>query len=120
MAWDSTRPVPWRRLVNDWLIYVGIMAVVFLIVFRDRLSVGPFAGLLISGPLYLMIGAVLAKFGYQRRTLREIRAAATSAAASSSTSGRSTTGTTGAARSRPAPTSRTGGGRPRAGSKRRR
>ena len=38
MAWDSTRPVPWRRLIRDWLLYVGVVIVIFLIIFRDRIS----------------------------------------------------------------------------------
>jgi hypothetical protein len=118
MAWDPNRPVPWRRLVREWAIYVVVMAVIFLIFFNDRLTPGPFVGLLLSGPVYVAIGAVLAKFGYQRATLREARAvgrarnqqrAAAAAAAEP------------APRSRPAPTKRTGGGanRPTASSKRR-
>ena len=27
MAWDATRPVPWKRLIKEWAIYAGIMAV---------------------------------------------------------------------------------------------
>ena len=59
MAWDATRPIPWQRLLRDWLIYVGIMAVVFAIALRDDLSAGPFLGLLASGPIFLVIGGVL-------------------------------------------------------------
>ena len=73
MAWDSSRPVPWRRLIREWLIYVGVMAVVFVLFFRDNGLAGIFAGLLVSGPLYLAFGTVLAKFGYQRKTLKELR-----------------------------------------------
>ncbi len=40
MAWDSSRPVPWRRLIREWLIYVAIMAAIFLIFFRDDNLVG--------------------------------------------------------------------------------
>jgi|GEM_PF-930423 hypothetical protein len=58
---------------------------------------GAIAGLLVSGPLYLIIGAVMAKFGYTRQRLR--RAAAPAPAPSTE---RATP------RSRPAPTSRTG------------
>ena len=32
MAWDSSREVPWRRLVREWLLYVAIMAVVLVVV----------------------------------------------------------------------------------------
>lgn len=73
MAWDSTRPVPWQRLIREWLIYVAVMAALFVLFFRDNGLVGILAGLLVSGPLYLAFGYVLAKFGYQRKTWRELR-----------------------------------------------
>lgn len=74
MAWDSTRPVPWQRLLREWFVYVAVMAVVFTIFFRDSGDlVGIFAGLLVSGPLYLGFGFVLAKLGYQRSTWKELR-----------------------------------------------
>ena len=25
MGWDSSRPVPWQRLVREWLVYAAIM-----------------------------------------------------------------------------------------------
>jgi hypothetical protein len=73
MRWDSSRPVPWERLMREWVLYVGIMAVILYIFFRDQGFVGAAAGLLISGPLYLAIGYVLAKLGYTRKTLKEMR-----------------------------------------------
>lgn len=120
MAWDSSRPVPWRRLVREWLVYVAIMSVLFLVLFRDDPLLGIFAGLLVSGPMYLGLGFVLAKLGYQRKSLRQARAEAQAdrdgprrAASGASTSA--------PARPRPAPTRRTGGGGPvRPGGKRRR
>ena len=72
MRWDSSRPVPWQRLVREWLIYVGIMVAVLVVFFRDSGIVGAIAGLLVSGPLYLLFGFVMAKLGYQRRSLREM------------------------------------------------
>ena len=119
MAWDSTRPVPWRRLVRDWLMYAAIMAAVFLLFFRDDLTAGPFIGLLISGPIFVALGALLAKFGYQRKTLRDLRAetaAREQAAAATSSSGG------GGQRQRPAPTKRTstGPGQAKRGSGKRR
>ena len=71
VAWDSTRPVPWKRLIKEWAIYAGIMAVILMVVFRDGGRLLPIlGGLLVSGPIYFVFGAVLAKFGYQRKTLR--------------------------------------------------
>jgi hypothetical protein len=115
VAWDSSRRVPWQRLVRDWLIYVGLMSIVLIIVSRDRLGIGLFAGLFISGPLFVGIGAVLAKFGYQRKSLRELREAAARERAAAAPAATPT------ARQRPAPTRRTSTGPPRRpGTKRRR
>jgi hypothetical protein len=73
MAWQSDRPVPWKRLMREWVIYALIMAVVFTLFFSDSGLVGALAGLLVSGPLYLALGAVLAKLGYQRKSIKEMR-----------------------------------------------
>ncbi len=109
MAWESTRLIPWRRLLRDWLIYAAIMSIVFTIFYRDRLSAGPFIGLLSSGPLFIGIGAVLAKFGYKRKTLKDLRAETAvreQAKAADMQSGVATR----SGRARPAPTSRTSTG----------
>lgn len=117
MAWDANRPVPWRRLVREWLIYVTIMAAIFAIFFRDQGLVGILGGLLASGPLYLAIGYVLAKLGYQRKQLKELRSEARSAEAAPTSVARETADRP---RSRPAPTKRTGGGTPPNRTKKRR
>lgn len=108
MAWNSSRPVPWRRLVREWLIYIAIASVAFLIILRDQLTLGLFAGLLASGPMYVLFGAVLAKFGYQRKTfkdLRQDRERGTAARARSTAVAPQTI-----TRNRPAPTKRTSTG----------
>jgi len=120
MAWDSSRPVPWNRLIREWLIYAAIMSAVFLIFFRGDNGIGAVAGVLISGPLYLGFGAVMAKFGYQRTRLKDARAAVKKpknvAAESGDTISPDTT------RTKPAPTSRTAGGgnRPKSSSRKKR
>ena len=113
MAWASSRPIPWNRLIREWLIYAAIMSAVFLIFFRGDNMLGAIAGVLISGPLYLGFGAVMAKFGYQRTRLKDIRAS-TGKRADPSHVAADTTDPDGR-RARPAPTSRTAGGgnRPR-------
>jgi hypothetical protein len=118
MAWDSSRPVPWQRLIREWLIYVAVMAVVLLVIFRSSNVIGAFAGLLVSGPLYLLMGFVLAKLGYQRKTLKQMRTPQTETRGSrkkKSKSGDDTDDGSTAEKSRPAPTKRTSGGgnRPR-------
>jgi|SRR6056297_1157826 len=129
MGWDSNRPVPWTRLVREWLIYAAIMTAIFAVFFRDDNVIGAVAGVLISGPLYLGFGAVMAKFGYNRTRLKDIRSAAKESPSSAgpdekrSRSQRSgDTGDESRPRTKPAPTRRTAGGgnRPRSSTRRKR
>jgi hypothetical protein len=108
MAWDPTRPVPWRRLIREWLIYAAIMAAVFVIFFRDGNLLGAMVGLAVSGPLYLLFGAVLARFGYQRKTLKQLRTEREDR--TTGTAGTTDAAATDVRRERPAPTRRTSGG----------
>jgi len=113
VAWDSTRPVDWQRLMREWVVYATIMAAVFLLLFRDGSTVGAIAGVLVSGPLYLAFGFVLAKFGYQRKTLKQLRSEPNerSGKRSGKRSGeQSGTADASSARARPAPTRRTAQG----------
>jgi hypothetical protein len=97
--------VPWKRLIKEWAIYAGIMAAILIVFFRDGGRLLPIlGGLLISGPIYFLFGAVLAKFGYQRKTLAEMRTPR--AAPSGSTSDAPEPGV----RAKPAPTRRTSTG----------
>lgn len=84
------------------------MIVAFLIFLRDTVNGASVLGLAASYPLYLGFGAVLAKFGYQRKTFRDLRNETRVRQSTSTTS--TTTGTTSGTRSRPAPTRRTGTG----------
>lgn len=91
--------------MREWLLYVAIMALVFVLFFRDRNLLGALTGLLISGPLYLGLGAVLAKLGYQRKTIKQMRSEAKAPPAE-----RRETTTAAGPRPRPAPTKRTSSG----------
>lgn len=117
MGWDSSRPVPWQRLIREWVVYAAIMSAVFVIFFRGDNVLGAIAGVLVSGPLYLGFGAVMAKFGYQRQRLKDVRATSRNDASSTESSASDTS-----SRSKPAPTSRTAGGgsRPKSATKRKR
>jgi hypothetical protein len=104
--------VPFRRLFREWLIVAPILAVVLWLLQRDSAALtGSLIGVAVSLPLYLGFGFVLAKLGYQRRALADLRTpratAEPSGAAPSST------------RSKPAPTRRTSGGGTRPNRKRR-
>jgi hypothetical protein len=108
MAWDSTRQVPWGRLFREWLVYAIVMIVVFLLFLRDTVTAGSVLGLAASFPMYLAFGAVLAKFGYQRKTLRDLR---TSSPPSEPRSQSSSDGASiSSSRHRPPPTKRTSTG----------
>ncbi len=121
MAWDSSRPVPWTRLIREWLIYAAIMSAVFIVFFRGDNVLGAIAGVLISGPLYLAFGAVMAKFGYQRTRLRDARRGSSDSTVDTS-SGSPSTIDGAAPRPKPTPTSRTAGGgnRPKSSTRRKR
>ena len=106
MAWDASRPVPFKRLVTEWVVYAAIMVVVFLVLLRDSTSTGGlFIGLAVSLPLYIGLSYVMAKFGYQRKSLAELRtpraAPGNDPAAGSDVGG---------VRERPSPTRRTSAG----------
>jgi len=91
--------VPWRRLVREYVVYAAIMVVVLFLFFRDDGAAGLIGGVLVAGPIYVGLGAAMAKFGYQRKSLKDLRTpqAPTAAATASAP----------AARTRPAPTKRT-------------
>jgi hypothetical protein len=91
--------------MREWLLYVAIMALVFVLFFRERNLLGVLTGLLISGPLYLGLGAVLAKLGYQRKTIKQMRAES-----KAPPEPRRDTARSDGPRSRPAPTKRTSTG----------
>lgn len=112
MGWDSSRPVPFRRLLREWLIFAPILVAALWLMQGDNSSFGTaLVGVIASLPLYLGLGFVLAKFGYQRRTLADLR----TPRASSEPADDPTAST----RPKPAPTRRTAGGANRTNRKRR-
>lgn len=68
--------VPWGRLSREWLVYAVVMIIAFVVFLRDSVSGGSVLGLAASYPLYMLFGGFLAKMGYQRKTLRDIRSQA--------------------------------------------
>ncbi len=114
MAWNSANPVAWKRLFIEWAVIGGVVAGVSLFVTDNRKAASYFA-IILGGVVYIGLGGVLAKFGYQRKTLRQIRAEAAAAPARSVGRNPSPSG-----RPRPAPTSRTSGGTGKSSQKKRR
>lgn len=109
MSWDPRRRVPWRRLVLEWAV-VAVAMVLITVVWSDGPLPDALATVALGGVLYAALGVLMAKFGYQRTTLRRLRDGR--ASASPRSAGTSSSQTT-AVRPRPAPTRRTGGGTPR-------
>ncbi len=112
MPWDASRTVPWRRLVREWALFAAILTLIFGLI--AKAPAASYVGLAASFPLYLAFGAVLAKFGYERKSLAQLRSArpprAGSPAAQSAAS---------VPRAKPAPTRRTSTGPQRPASKQR-
>jgi hypothetical protein len=103
--------------MREWLIYVGIMAAVLVVFFRDSGIIGALAGLLVSGPLYLFFGYAMAKLGYQRRSLKEMGTPRAKPSKEPDSGGDTASSSE---KRRPAPTKRTSGGGNRPKSKPRR
>ena len=108
MAWDSSRAVPWKRLLIEWVVVVAGIVLVSAVWGDAKPGELVFAAVF-GGAIYLLFGAVMAKLGYARKSLRDLRAQAEQrAAASRAAAGGGSQGT--ATRSRPAPTKRTSSG----------
>jgi hypothetical protein len=105
MAWNSANPVAWKRLFIEWLVIGAVVSFVSLFITKNR-DAGSYIAIVLGGFVYLGLGGILAKFGYQRKTLKQIRAEA------AATPPRQVGSTAGSAsqRQRPAPTSRTSTG----------
>jgi len=105
MAWNSANPVAWKRLLIEWLFIGAVVAFVSLFI-TDNRKWESYIAILLGGVVYMALGGVLAKFGYQRKTLKQIRAEAAAAPARRVGSSPAPSG-----RPRPAPTNRTSGGK---------
>jgi hypothetical protein len=114
VAWDANRPIPWRRLAREATIFLVIGAVALTLLVKKR-QPGTYFGLVLGMVFYVGFVAILAKFGYERQSIRQARERRRVAAVR----------TTAAqpARQRPAPTRRTSTGpsqRPNRSTKKRR
>lgn len=108
MAWDSRRPIPWRRLLTEWLILTVVTGVVFAVVVKEQRGAN-YVALVVGGGFYVVLGAVLAKFGYQRKTLKQLRVE-TRAQQAAAARQRAVAGPTASRTGRPQATRRTNAG----------
>jgi hypothetical protein len=113
MAWDVSRPVPWKRLVTPFLIYAGVATVLFSFFGKSNIG-GIVGGVLIGGMLYLGVAVIMVKFGWNPPSFgRQAREAGATTATRSTTTPAKTTAPE-RPRAKPSPTSRTNAGNRRA------
>jgi uncharacterized protein YacL len=73
MAWDSKRPVPWKKLLRLIGLFLVLFNVFLYLSARDNYNIGTFGVSLFSALLYMLFAVVLAKFGMDPITQRERR-----------------------------------------------
>jgi hypothetical protein len=124
MAWDSTRRVPWKKVLTPFALY-AVVAVVLFSVLGKAFDTGLLVGVAAGGVIYALLATVMVKFGWNPPMFqsREERAAA-AAVASERRAARAAAKSGGkapdpAARAKPAPTRRTNATNPRAKTPRR-
>ena len=59
MGWDASRPVPWQRMMREWLLYVAIMLVILVVLFRDQ----PLVGIVAVGAVLVPLGGGCVRAG---------------------------------------------------------
>lgn len=120
MGWDSTRQVPWRRLLTEWAVASVLMIVIFSI-FPSLRHPQNYVAIALGGLMYVAVGAALAKFGYQRKSYAEARAEGRAREAQRQMQRRSGAGSRSASaadRAAPPPTRRTNAGNRQRGRRR--
>lgn len=114
MAWDSSRPVPWKRLFTFVAIYAAIIVAITALTSRDRFAAA-LPGLAVGVILATAVMVAMTKLGWtlpmlrSREEIAQIRAEKSAAKAPPEAS--SSAADPGATRrERPAPTKRTSTG----------
>ncbi len=73
MAWDSKRPVPWKKLLRLIGLFVVLFNVLLYFTAKGKYSLGTFGVSLFSATLYLLFAVIMAKFGMDPISQRERR-----------------------------------------------
>lgn len=118
VAWDSRRPVPWRRLLTLFAVY-AVIATLAIVAFGGGFRPATLAGMAVGLALYLGGAFVLVKFGWNPPALRPREAAREAAERRASTATAAPVDRP-VTRTKPAPTRRTNATNRRAGSNARR
>jgi hypothetical protein len=126
MAWDSTRRVPWKRMLTPFALY-AVVAVVLFSVLGKGFDAGLLVGVAAGGVIYALLATVMVKFGWNPPMFqsKEERAAAATASAerraaraAARSGGKGGTAAT-PGRAKPPPTRRTNATNPKAKTTRR-
>jgi hypothetical protein len=121
MAWDSTRRVPWKRMLTPFALY-AVVAIVLFSVLGKGFDPGLLVGVAAGGVIYALLAVVMVKFGWNPPMFqsREERAASAAAAAerraarAAGRSGGKGGTSTAPTRAKPPPTRRTNATNPKA------
>lgn len=103
MGWDSSRPVDWKQIGRQWVVFAVVFGVIFAYSNRKELGVEMLAAYAVILGLYLVAIYAVTKMGWFQRS----RPSPSVEARAIPGNDRSTPSTT--PRSKPAPTKRTGG-----------
>ena len=63
MAWDSTRRVPWKKVLTPFALY-AVVAFVLFSVLGKGFDAGLIVGIAAGGVVYALLAAVMVKFGW--------------------------------------------------------
>ena len=74
MAWDASRPVPWKRLSIEWTVVAVVVAGLSYFVTHNR-QLSSYITIVLAGAVYVGFGAILAKFGAKLTMLSADQAA---------------------------------------------
>jgi hypothetical protein len=124
MAWDSSRRVPWKKVLTPFALY-AVVAVVLFSVLGKGFDAGLLVGVAAGGVIYALLAAVMVKFGWNPPMFQsKADRAAAAAAASERRAARAAAKSGGKAgapptRAKPAPTRRTNATNPKAKTTRR-
>src|SRR6516165_170857 len=79
MAWDSRRPIPWKRVLTPFALY-AVVAVALFSVLGGGFQPGLLVGVVVGGAIYTALTVLMMKFGWNPPMLQSREAPAKTAA----------------------------------------